>query len=97
MGWAGWTACSDARRHATFLSVEPPVAKNGGSAGEPELSSVLMKSLHELDQVIEPEGDRCITLRYGDVLNAETSLLCLSTAQKIEQAGLSGVDRKSVV
>src|SRR3546814_7681157 len=50
-----------------------------------------MKSLQELDPVIEPEGDRCITLRYGDVLNAETSLLCLSTAQKIEQAGLAGV------
>src|SRR3546814_11909605 len=88
---AGWPASIDARHHATCLTVAPPVAKNGGSAGEPELSSVLMKSLQELDPVIEPEGDRCITLRYGDVFNAENSFLCFFTAPKIEQARLFGV------
>jgi len=50
-----------------------------------------MKSLQELEPAIEPEGDRCITLRYGAVLDAKTSALCLATAQKIEQAGMAGV------
>jgi KipI family sensor histidine kinase inhibitor len=50
-----------------------------------------MKVLQKLEPVIEPEGDRCLILRYGTVLDAETSSLCLLTAQRIEQAGLAGV------
>lgn len=40
---------------------------------------------------IEPEGDRCITLRLGSALDVETSRLCLATAAAIERARLPGV------
>jgi KipI family sensor histidine kinase inhibitor len=50
-----------------------------------------MKSVQHTYPVIEPEGDRCIILRYGTVLDTETSLLCLATAARIEQARLEGV------
>lgn len=56
------------------------------------LMKVLQKSApQKLEPVIEPEGDRCLILRYGTVLDTEISSLCLLTAQQIEQAGLVGV------
>jgi len=40
---------------------------------------------------IEPEGDRCITVRYGGGLTEETVLRCLELAGRIERATLPGV------
>jgi KipI family sensor histidine kinase inhibitor len=50
-----------------------------------------MNSPHKPEPVIEPEGDRCLMLRYGTRLDAQASARCLATAQLIEQAGLPGV------
>lgn len=43
------------------------------------------------DLVVEPEGDRCLMLRYGTQLDASVSARCLATAQLIEHANLPGV------
>lgn len=50
-----------------------------------------MNSPNNSEPVIEPEGDRCLMLRYGTQLDAQVSARCLATAQLIEQAGLPGV------
>jgi conserved hypothetical protein TIGR00370 len=44
-----------------------------------------------LSPIIEPEGDRCVMLRFGSALSADVSLACLAAAAKIEQARLDGV------
>lgn len=40
---------------------------------------------------MEPEGDRCITLRFGPHLDEKTSRHCLATASVIEQAHVNGI------
>lgn len=50
-----------------------------------------MKSSHASFPIIEPEGDRCVTLRFGSALDEKTSLRCLATAAAIEQAHLNGI------
>jgi inhibitor of KinA len=50
-----------------------------------------MKPPRQLSPVIEPEGDRCVMLRFGSALDADVSRACLAAAAKIEQARLEGI------
>lgn len=40
---------------------------------------------------IEPQGDRCLLVRFGEVIDIDVGRLCLAAAHKLRQAGLPGV------
>ena len=40
---------------------------------------------------IEPQGDRCLLVRFGDSIDVETGRLCLAAARVLRQAPLPGV------
>jgi KipI family sensor histidine kinase inhibitor len=52
---------------------------------------MVMASPQKPEFSIEPEGDRCLMVRYAPVLDTRVSTLCLAAARAIERAGLPGV------
>ena len=40
---------------------------------------------------IRQQGDRCLSLDFGDSINVETGLICLAAAETIRQTNLAGV------